>query len=144
MCTVFSGNWPMTNSSRTGATQPSPERLEAGVFVKEGGRVRVAESRVRQDSLSQNNRRELEIIELNGIKMVFNGKMVAIGLPKTYLRPSLPKTSSREVLSVLDSKLYPPLFCTPPDSLTLLKSKQTLRQSTHAAHAVFFYFQKNL
>ena len=35
----------MTNSSRTWAAQPSPERMEAEVFaVEEGGRGRIGES----------------------------------------------------------------------------------------------------
>lgn len=60
-CPVFGGNWRMTNSSRTWAAQPSPERMEAEVFaVEEGGGVRESEdwrveSRARQETPPQNN-----------------------------------------------------------------------------------------
>ena len=44
MCPVFSGNWLMTNSSRTWAALPGPKGMEADMSaVEEGGRVRISE-----------------------------------------------------------------------------------------------------
>lgn len=65
----------MTNSSRTWAALPARKGMEADMSAVEEGGERISESD-REPTLecchAPRSRRELEIMESNGIKMVFS------------------------------------------------------------------------